>query len=315
MLWSMPSAILGISSHTGAGAMIWSGRGAATGNGRRPADRRQGSFADKRIGEPLATAGHRWPVMATLRVADVVVWGARPTMSALPICDDMGSEELRRRARRERDVASAPGWSRSPTPWKGWIEPAPRGWPGWTVRPFVTGSTATTRRNCRAVQSTNPGRRPKLSEGQMAALKQWSWPVPIRQWTKSSGGRIVDLCRRVAERWGVSYSETGMLRLLWSLDFVAPQDPTAPPAEQREGLTSLQKGTLAARLTKIMQAHPEAERFEIWSQDEARVGQKGRTGYVWWQRGQTLRGLRDVGHQSAWMIGAVCPARATVSPW
>ena len=58
-----------------------------------------------------------------------------------------------------------------------------------------------------------------------------------------------------------------------------------------------------------MQAHPQAERFEIWSQDEARVGQKGRTGYVWWQRGDTPRGLRDVGHQSAWIIGAVCPAR------
>jgi transposase len=58
-------------------------------------------------------------------------------------------------------------------------------------------------------------------------------------------------------------------------------------------------------------AHPEAQRFEIWSQDEARVGQKGRTGYVWWQRGHTPRGRRDVGYQSAWIIGAVCPAHAT----
>ena len=62
-------------------------------------------------------------------------------------------------------------------------------------------------------------------------------------------------------------------------------------------------------MSEIAEAHPEAERFEIWSQDEARVGQKGRTGYVWWQRGQTPRGLRDVGFQSAWIIGAVCPAR------
>ena len=41
------------------------------------------------------------------------------------------------------------------------------------------------------------------------------------------------------------------------------------------------------------------------------MGQKGRTGYVWWQRGQTPRGLRDVGFQSAWIIGGVCPARDT----
>jgi hypothetical protein len=59
------------------------------------------------------------------------------------------------------------------------------------------------------------------------------------------------------------------------------------------------------------QAHPEAERFEIWSQDEARVGQKGRTGYVWLQRGHTPRGLRDIGYQPAWITGAVCPARDT----
>src|SRR5499427_7549042 len=92
---------------------------------------------------------------------------------------------------------------------------------------------------------------------------------------------------------------------------VAPQDPAAPSANRREGAASLQKGGFAARLSEIARAHPEAERFEIWSQDEARVGQKGRTGYVWWQRGQTPRGLRDVGHQSAWIIGAVCPARDT----
>src|SRR5271170_398267 len=91
----------------------------------------------------------------------------------------------------------------------------------------------------------------------------------------------------------------------------APQDPAAPSAERREGPASLQKRGIAARLNEIAAAHPEAERFEIWSQDEARVGQKGRTGYVWWQRGHTPRGRRDVGYQSAWIIGAVCPARDT----
>ena len=72
-----------------------------------------------------------------------------------------------------------------------------------------------------------------------------------------------------------------------------------------------ERGGFAAGLNEIAAAHPEAQRFEIWSQDEARVGQKGRTGYVWWQRGHTPRGRRDVGYQSAWIIGAVCPARDT----
>jgi hypothetical protein len=67
---------------------------------------------------------------------------------------------------------------------------------------------------------------------------------------------------------------------------------------------------LAARLKEIAAAHPEAERLELWSQDEARVGKTGRTGYIWWQRGHTPRGRRDLGHRSAWIIGAVC-RRAT----
>src|SRR5262249_42413121 len=45
--------------------------------------------------------------------------------------------------------------------------------------------------------------------------------------------------------------------------------------------------------------------------DEARVGQKGRTGYVWWQRSETPRGLRDVGFQSAWIIGIVSRSNLT----
>ena len=32
---------------------------------------------------------------------------------------------------------------------------------------------------------------------------------------------------------------------------------------------------------------------------------------VWWQRGHTPRGHRDIGYQSAWIIGAVYPARET----
>ena len=64
-------------------------------------------------------------------------------------------------------------------------------------------------------------------------------------------------------------------------------------------------------MREIVAAPPEATRFEIGSQDEARVGQQGRTGHVWWQRGQTPRGWRDAGHESAWILGAVCPARDT----
>ncbi len=50
---------------------------------------------------------------------------------------------------------------------------------------------------------------------------------------------------------------------------------------------------------------------EIWFQDEARGGQVGRTGRVWFERGQRPRGPRDMRRKAAWIFGAVCPARDT----
>ena len=57
--------------------------------------------------------------------------------------------------------------------------------------------------------------------------------------------------------------------------------------------------------------HPEAERVELWFEDEARVGQKGRVTHVWHQRGRRPRGLREHRFASAHLLGAVCPERDT----
>ncbi len=42
--------------------------------------------------------------------------------------------------------------------------------------------------------------------------------------------------------------------------------------------------------------------------DEARVGQKGRTGHRWWLRGERPRGLCDRRFESTYIFGAVRPA-------
>jgi hypothetical protein len=49
----------------------------------------------------------------------------------------------------------------------------------------------------------------------------------------------------------------------------------------------------------------------ISCKDEARVGQIGRTGRVWYDRGVRPRGLRDMRHDAAWIFGAICPERDT----
>ncbi len=51
--------------------------------------------------------------------------------------------------------------------------------------------------------------------------------------------------------------------------------------------------------------------MEIWFQDEARIGQKGRVTRRWYQRGERSRTIKDHGYSSAYIFGAVCPERDT----
>ncbi len=48
---------------------------------------------------------------------------------------------------------------------------------------------------------------------------------------------------------------------------------------------------------------------EIWFQDEARVGQNGTLSYVWAPVGSCPPMVRDNRHDTAYMLGAICPAR------
>ena len=49
--------------------------------------------------------------------------------------------------------------------------------------------------------------------------------------------------------------------------------------------------------------------IEIWFQDEARVGQQGSLTYIWAPIGSRPRMVRDNRHDSAYLFGAICPAR------
>jgi DDE superfamily endonuclease len=50
--------------------------------------------------------------------------------------------------------------------------------------------------------------------------------------------------------------------------------------------------------------------IEVWFQDEARVGQQGTLSYVWAPIGSRPARVRDCRHESAYLFGAICPARA-----
>jgi DDE superfamily endonuclease len=68
----------------------------------------------------------------------------------------------------------------------------------------------------------------------------------------------------------------------------------------------LGKKGLPDTLTAIAQAHPDKQ-IALWFQDEARVGQKGRTCHAWWLRGQRPPGLADKRFSFAYIFAAVQP--------
>src|SRR5215208_637405 len=66
------------------------------------------------------------------------------------------------------------------------------------------------------------------------------------------------------------------------------------------------KNQLPARLQGIAAEHP-GERLQIWCQDEARIGQKGRTTRVWYERGVRPPGLVDQRYKSLYLFAACRP--------
>jgi transposase len=166
-------------------------------------------------------------------------------MSALMIRDDISSEELRRQARRERDGRVSARLIAITNALEGMDRASAArlvGMDRQTLRDWVH------RYNAEGIAGLcdrpKPGRMPKLSEGQMASLKAvvLAGPDPVadqaRRW------RIVDLCRYVEERWAVSYSETGMLRLLWSLDLSHRKTRPRHPQSDERAQQAFKKGAL-----------------------------------------------------------------------
>src|SRR5215468_2512876 len=120
-------------------------------------------------------------------------------MCAVVIRDDISPQELRRQARQESDGRVAARLFAIANALAGMDRQTLRDWVHRYNQAGIAGLS----------NRVAPGRSPKLTEGQMAALKAvvLAGPDPVVdgvvRW------RIVDLCRWVEERWSVSYSETG----------------------------------------------------------------------------------------------------------
>lgn len=81
------------------------------------------------------------------------------------------------------------------------------------------------------------GRPPLLDEGSQAVLKAMVLRGPDPEKDGVSTWRVVDICRLCEERFGVVYSENGMLQVLHGLDLswqkTWPRHPQADPQAQK----------------------------------------------------------------------------------
>src|SRR6476646_5289000 len=161
-------------------------------------------------------------------------------MTALVIRNDMAPGELRRRARRERDGRVSARLIALANALEGMDRASAARLAGMdrqTLRDWVH------RYNAEGIAGLSnrplPGRAPKLTEGQMASLKA----IVLRGPDLAVDG--VARWRVVAERWDVSYSETGMLRLLWSLDLSHRKTRPVHPQANQKAQEMFKKGALS----------------------------------------------------------------------
>ena len=129
-------------------------------------------------------------------------------------------------------------------------------------------------------------------------------PEPERDgvcaWTRA------DLCRWLEERFAKTYHPSSMTRVLRRMGFSRQKAPPEPPAKGRRSAGALQKRGLRDILKTTAAAHPD-KRLQLWFQDEARVGNKGRVCHRWWRRGERAPGTRQIGYQWAYIFSAVRP--------
>jgi transposase len=158
-------------------------------------------------------------------------------------------------------------------------------------------------------------RREVLSEQAMLVHRVLVGPDPERG--EPSSWTLPDLCRFIEERFGKTMCPQSMSRVVRRLGL--SRQKARPPEARCPGRRALRQKGLRDTVAAAAETHP-GKQVVLWFMDEARVGQKGRTGHRWWMRGERPPGLCDKRFASADIFAAVRPATgqdfaARTSPW
>jgi transposase len=154
-----------------------------------------------------------------------------------------------------------------------------------------------------------PGAVPKLTAAQMAELRELVIAGPDPKIHKVIRWRCLDLREEVARRFSVIVPERTIGKWLRKLKLTRLQPRPYHPKKNAAAQEAFKKN-FSAVLKEALLGTTAATPVEIWFQDEARVGQKGSLSYVWGPVGSRPAMVRDNRHDTAYIFGAISPARA-----
>jgi transposase len=153
-----------------------------------------------------------------------------------------------------------------------------------------------------------PGAAAKLTKAQMEELRELVIAGPDPKTHNVIRWRCVDLRAEVARRFAVTVPERTIGKWLRRLKLTRRQPRPYHPKKDSAAQEAFKKN-FRARLKEALLGTTAATPVEIWFQDEARVGQKGSLSYVWAPVGSRPPMVRDNRHDTAYIFGAICPAR------
>lgn len=155
----------------------------------------------------------------------------------------------------------------------------------------------------------SPGRPPALNEEQMAELRELVLAGPDLERHRVTRWRCADLREEIAARWSVRVHENTVGRLLRRLGMARLQPRPYHPRKDAAAQEAFKKN-FAGLVAEALPATAAGKPIEVWFQDEARVGQQGSLEYIWAPVGSRPPAVRDNRHDSAYLFGAICHARA-----
>ncbi|MFP6771603.1 MAG: IS630 family transposase, partial [Alphaproteobacteria bacterium] len=229
--------------------------------------------------------------------------------SAIALRDDFSAQDLRRLAKASKDADQSrrllalaliyAGGSRTEAAWLGAVEL--QSVRDWVLRFNGKGPDG-------LIDPKAPGKPAKLNDHQRQALAALVEAGPIPAIHDVVRWRLSDLRQWIWQTYAISLDETNVSRELKGLGYVKI---TARPRHQAQNELVLEdfKKNFPAEVAEIRAKLPANTAIELWWQDEARIGQKNKITRRWARKGSRPRAPKDQRTKSAYIFGAICPAR------